>query len=188
MPGNQPSRGIRPVQDRLSRNGCGSARRNIHRRAADRARRDPAAPAGIRKLTGATQQRQLVAVVVRRAKVADHFFGLEHTGRLSSAPICAGVYRPEVVTGRERRRAVLRVDPVDLLEALRIDTQDFRRTSIRADDEIPDPEFTDRPETAGGQHLREQRLRAAPHICQRRDLDDPGAHQLWDQLGIHHVV
>ena len=30
--------------------------------------------------------------------------------------------------------------------------------------------------------------RSTPHIRQRRDLDDPGGHQLRDQLGIHHVV
>ncbi len=30
--------------------------------------------------------------------------------------------------------------------------------------------------------------RSATHVRQRRDLNDTGAHQLWDQLGIHHVV
>src|SRR6476620_479770 len=30
--------------------------------------------------------------------------------------------------------------------------------------------------------------RAAPHVCQWCNLNDPGAHQLWDELGIHHIV
>src|ERR1700752_3061947 len=95
---------------------------------------------------------------MRRAEVADHLLGLQHTRRLPRTSVLAGVYRPKVIARRERRGTVLRVNPVDLLETLRIDTQNFRWASIGTDHGIANPQFTDGPKAIGGQYFSEHWL------------------------------
>src|SRR6185437_3195328 len=90
------------------------------------------------------KQWQFVAVIMSGPQVADHLLGLQHSGRLASPFVTAGVHSPQMVTRCERRRAVLRIDAIDLLESLRVDTKNLCRATIRTDHGIPDLEISDR--------------------------------------------
>jgi len=58
----------------------------------------------------------------------------------------------------------------------------------RADHLVTDPNRPDRPEPGRREHIARQGLRAAPHICQRGDLDQVAPHVASDLVVVHQVV
>ena len=80
------------------------------------------------------------------------------------------------------------LDPEDVLAALRKDAQHRRRPAVGAGHQIADPQRPDRAASRRRHDRLIDRLRAAPHECQRRDLDLPALEVRGDLLGVEHVV
>src|SRR6185437_4215509 len=81
-------------------------------------------------------QRKLVPAIVARAQVADHLARSEHPERLAAAAVVPGRDRPPMVTRGEGGRTVLSADPEDVLLALRIYANHWRRLTVRPDDQV----------------------------------------------------
>ena len=125
---------------------------------------------------------------VEPPQLAEHLARLQDTTRLFAPPVCGRQDLPEVFRAAQRRCAVLRLDPKDLLPSLRVDAEHRGRPSVGTDDEIADSQAADRPEAVRGQDAGIQRLRPPAHICQRGHLDRPAFEVAVQPLGIHRVV
>ncbi len=141
-----------------------------------------------KELGGGREQRKLETVLMGRTQASDHLLRLDDTAGLAAAAICRRRNLPQVLGATQRRGTVLREHPEDRLGALRIHAEDRCRTPIGADHQVADAETPDRAETGGGQHTAAERLRAAPHERQRRDLDHAALEVRGDALGLEHVV
>ena len=95
---------------------------------------------------------------------------------------------PQVLGAGQRRGPVLCRDAEDLLPPLREGPEHGRRATVGAHDEVADAELADGPEAVGREHGLVDRLRAAAHVGQRRDLDHAALEVRGDALRIHHVV
>src|SRR4051794_14307162 len=95
-----------------------------------------------------------------------------------------GLDPPQVFAARKRRRTVLRTHTIDVLAALEINAEDYRWPSVGARDQIAHSQVTDRLPSPRRQDWCVDWLRAAAHVRQRRDFDDPVRHQPRDRIGI----
>ena len=139
-------------------------------------------------LHGSAQQRQLVAVLMVAAELADHVARLDDPARPAVLAIVRRRDEPEVLVAREGRRAVLRRDAVDLALTLREHAEDRGWPSVASGHEVAHAEHADRAPAERGHDELVDRLGAATHECQRRDLDLPALQCLGDALRVEHVV
>src|SRR6266508_1694407 len=98
---------------------------------------------------------------MRRPQVPHHVSRLDDAERLAAPLVARGRHCPEVLAAGERGGAILGLDAIHRLAALRIDAEYLGRPSIRADDQVPDGEITHEAKARRSEDLAEHRLRAA---------------------------
>src|SRR5713226_9391702 len=106
-------------------------------------------------------------MLMRRAQLPDHLTNFHYPGALAARPVRRGKHCPEVLGAAPRRRAVRGDDPEDLLLTLRIDPENLRRPTFRADHVVTGFEVSDAPPAEVSQHSARERLGASAHEPER---------------------